>query len=61
MSGSNPFALKQTLDILKKDGQLIFKFNTRDQADAYLRTVDELANIVGSSFKKGTELKMLMK
>jgi Zinc knuckle len=40
-------------------GSFVYKFNTRDQADMYLRTTQKIAQFVGVQY--GREMKMLVK
>ena len=40
---------------------VVFKSNSKDQADMYLRNIDSLANYATVKYTKGTELSCLVK
>jgi hypothetical protein len=42
-----------------KLGELVYKFNTKDQADMYLRTTEAVADFVGLEY--GRDIRMLVK
>jgi hypothetical protein len=42
-----------------KLGELVYKFNTKDQSDMYLRTTEAIANFVGVEYSK--DMRMLVK
>jgi hypothetical protein len=50
---------EQVLGKQKKWGELVYKFNTNDQADMYLRTMEAIANFVG--VECGRDTRMLAK
>jgi len=50
---------KPILGKLEELGDLIFKYNTKDQADMYLRTTEAIADYVGVEY--GREMRMLVK
>jgi hypothetical protein len=43
----------------EKLGELVYKFNTEDQADMYLRTTEAIANFVDVEY--GRDMRMLVK
>jgi hypothetical protein len=50
---------KQVLGKEEKLGELVYKFNTKDQIDMYLRTMGAIANFVGVEY--GRDMRMLVK
>jgi len=48
----------RVLGKLEELGELIFKFNTKDQADKYLRTKEAIADYVGVEY--GRNMRMLV-
>jgi hypothetical protein len=50
---------EQVLGKEEKLGELVYKFNTKDQADMYLRTTEAIANFVGVEY--GRDIRMLVK
>ena len=50
---------RQVLGKTEELGCLVYKFNTKDQADKYLRTTEAIADYVG--IKYGRNMRMLMK
>ena len=49
----------QVLGKVNNLGELIYKFNTKDQADMYLRTTEAIADYVGVEY--GRDMRMLVK
>jgi hypothetical protein len=43
----------------EKSGELVYKFNTKDQADMYLGTTEVIANFAGVEY--GRDTRMLVK
>jgi hypothetical protein len=50
---------EQVLGKEEKLGELVYKFNTKDQADMYLRTTEAIADFVGVEY--GRDTRMLVK
>jgi hypothetical protein len=50
---------EQVLGKEEKLGELVYKFNTKDQADMYLLTTEAIANFVGIEY--GRDMRMLVK
>jgi hypothetical protein len=50
---------EQVLGKEEKLGELVYKFNTKDQADMYLRTTEAIADFVGVEY--GRDMRMLVK
>jgi hypothetical protein len=50
---------EQVLGKEEKLGELVYKFNTKDQADMYLRTTEAIANFVGVEYSR--DMRMLVK
>ena len=50
---------EQVLGKEEKLGELVYKFNTKDQADMYLRTTEAIADFVGVEY--GRYMRMLVK
>jgi hypothetical protein len=50
---------EQVLGKEEKLGELVFKFNTKDQADMYLRTAEAIADFVGVEYSR--DMRMLVK
>jgi hypothetical protein len=50
---------EQVLGQEEKLGELVYKFNTKDQADMYLRTTEAIADFVGVEY--GRDMRMLVK
>jgi hypothetical protein len=50
---------EQVLGKGEKSGELVYKFNTKDQADRYLRTTEAITNFVGVEY--GRDMRMLVK
>jgi hypothetical protein len=50
---------EQILGKEEKLGELVYKFNTKDQADMYLRTTEAIADFVGVEY--GRDMRMLLK
>lgn len=50
---------RQVLGKTEALGEFVFKFNTKDQADAYLRATEEIAEHVGGIY--GNDMKVLVK
>jgi hypothetical protein len=50
---------EQVLGNEEKLGELVYKFNAKDQADMYLRTTEAIANFVGVEY--GRDMRMLVK
>jgi hypothetical protein len=49
---------EQVLGKEEKLGELVYKFNTKDQADMYLRTTEVIADFVGVEY--GRDMRMLV-
>jgi hypothetical protein len=50
---------EQVLGKEEKLGELVYKFNTKDQADMYVRTTEAIADFVGVEY--GRDMRMLVK
>jgi hypothetical protein len=50
---------EQVLGSEEKLGELVYKFNTKDQTDMYLRTTEAIADFVGVEY--GRDMRMLVK
>ena len=50
---------QQHLGKLEQLGELVYKSNTKDQADMYLRTTEAIADYVGVEY--GRDMRMLVK
>jgi hypothetical protein len=50
---------EQVIGKEEKLGELVYKFNTKDQADMYLRTTEAIADFVGVEY--GRDTRMLVK
>jgi hypothetical protein len=50
---------EQVLGKEEKLGELVYKFNTKDQVDMYLRTTEAIAGFVGVEY--GRDMRMLVK
>jgi hypothetical protein len=50
---------EQVLGKEEKLGELVYKFNTKDQADMYICTTEAVANFVGVEY--GRDMRMLVK
>jgi hypothetical protein len=50
---------EQVLGKEEKLGELVYKFNAKDQADMHLRTMEAIANFVGAEY--GRDMRMLVK
>jgi hypothetical protein len=50
---------EQVLGKEEKLGEPVYKFNTKDQADMYVRTTEAIANFVGVEY--GRDMRMLVK
>jgi hypothetical protein len=50
---------EQVLGKEEKLGELVYKFNTKDQADMYVRTTEAIANFMG--VESGRDMRMLVK
>jgi hypothetical protein len=54
-----PLESKQVLGKEEKLGELVYKFNTKDQSDMYLCTMEAIADFVGVEY--GRDMRMLVK
>jgi hypothetical protein len=50
---------EQVLDKEEKFGELVYKFNTKDHADMYLRTTEAIADFAGVEY--GRDMRILVK